>query len=768
MIKLFFLFFFMLLIAVPIIQDAHTASTVKLIIDTVPRNLFHIDGGGTFNFNDIAMNVTAPEEFEGYRFVEWKVDGINRDGNPINILMDKGRTATAHYSDKIAEITIDTVPRVAKITADNTVYLPSELPEEFEWDISSIQTINAEQIVTNGMTRYIFSEWNDLEKSALRQITVIEDFELKALYDTQHLLTMSSLYGETTGSGWYNEGSEATFTILDNFVEENNGLRHSFIGWYDGLTNYTGNSLIITEPTNLEALWDDQYLLRVESSIPELDIDSKGWYEKDSYAYVFAPNEFFSQSENTLYKFAGWSVSANAEVLGDTQSTSFSIKMDSPHSAWSNWEKQYALDVDDPYGIADLEDYYPEGTFVQLNVNTEEIIIKPNEIRVVFDGFEGDGDYESNTKILMDEPKSLQVKGTKQYYLNIESQYGGTTGSGWYDEGEIAQFRITNLKSPAGFWQQHLFDGWSGDFSGNVQAGNFVMDSPKKLTAKWKQDSSIGVFNSLILIGALVGGGLFYFKMRKKITSFGQSIIKKDDHPEDDESTSENKTKPDPDYNQIEITAKKFQEIQLEARITNLRSEKQIAKSTISSLRLEQEQLQAKISSLKSEKETTISNISSLKLEQDQIQEKITNLKSEKESARRELEKYQEKTSDVESKLAQVKNDLESKQERLNSLIAEATNKKNEISKIENEIEVAKLNPSNSEKEQPQQVIDAASAIISQMNQKCKDLEKELKMTKSILEIKKSEYEDVSSELDRSKTEFDSLDSEEKKVEKSI
>ena len=41
-------------------------------------------------------------------------------------------------------------------------------------------------------------------------------------------------------------------------------------------------------------------------------------------------------------------------------------------------------------------------------------------------------------------------------------------------------------------------------------------------------------------------------------------------------------------------------------------------------------------------------------------------------------------------------------------------------------------------------------------------------MTKSILEIKKSEYEDVSSKLDRSKTEFDSLDSEEKKVEKSI
>lgn len=681
--------------------------------------------------------------------------------------MDKGRTATAYYSDKIAEITIDTVPRVAKIIADNTVYLPSELPEEFEWDISSIQTIKAEQIVTNGTTRYVFSEWNDLEKEAHRDITVIEDFELKALYDTQYLLTMSSLYGETTGSGWYEEGSEATFTILDNYVEENNGLRHLFVGWNDGFTNYTGNSLVMTGPTTLEALWEDQYLLRVESSIPELDIDSEGWYEKNSYAYVFAPNEFVSQSENTLYKFAGWSVSANAEILGDIKTPSFSIKMDSPHSVWTNWEKQYALDVDDPYGITDFEDYYTEGTFVELNVNTEEIIIKPNEIRIVFGGFEGDGDYESNTKVLMDEPKSIQVKGTKQYYLDIESQYGGTTGSGWYDEGAIAQFRIKDLSSAAGFWNQYLFDGWSGDFSGNVQAANFVMGGPKKITANWKEDSSIGVFNSLVLIGALGGGGLFYFKMRKKIASFGQSIIKKDDRPKDDESTSENKTKPDPDYDQVEITTKKFQEIQLEARITNLRSEKQIAKSTISSLRLEQEQLQAKISNLKSEKETTISNISSLKLEQEQIQGKITNLKSEKKSARIELEKYQEKTSDVESKLVKVKNDLVSKQEGLDSLIAEATEKKNEISKIENEIEAAKLNPFNSEKEQPQQVIDAASAIIAQMNQKCKDLEKELKMTKSILEIKKSEYEDVSSELDRSTTEFDSIDSEEKEVEKS-
>ena len=765
MIKLFILVFFVFLIAAPFIEDTFSVTTVGLRIETVPRDILHIDGAGSFNKTEIATTGTAPEEWEGYRFVEWKVDGVRYEGNPINILMDKGRTAVAYYSDKIAEITIDTVPQVSKTIVDGTVYLPSDLPMEFEWDISTVHTIDTEQIVTIGSSRYIFTGWNDLVEDSLREQTVIEDFELKALYDTEHLVTASSIYGDTAGGGWYKEGMVVTVAIPDPYIEKQSGVRHGFLGWDDGTKNFTSSSFVVTEPVTLEALWEKQFLLSVESSISELDIGSEGWYEKDSYAYLFAPREFESQSDNTLYKFAGWSVSANAEVLGDITTPSFSIKMDSPHSVWANWEKQYAFDIDDPFGLVDAKDYYEEGTYAALQVDTKEIVLQENQVRVVFEGFEGDEDYEPNTKILMDEPKSVQVKGTKQYYLDIKSQFGGTAGSGWYDEGTVAPFRVIDLHSPAGLWQQYLFDGWGGDFVGYSQTASILMDGPKQITVLWKEDSSIGILNMIIIAGALGGGGFFYFKMRKRISGFAHSVTKKKDQPPDDQATSENKTKTDPDVPLLEITARKLEEIQVQAQITNLKTEKEAAVSHISSLKLEQDQLKDKIASLKSEKENSMRNISSLKSEEEQIQAKITILKSEKQAAKGELENYEVKTREVESNLDNLRTELETKQHELYSLRAEGEEKQNEITSIKEKLNSAKSKLAKSEKrDKSKKVIAAASTIIAQMNKKYQDLQKELEMTKSILESKKTEYEKISSDLDKSNTEFNSLDSEKSEV----
>ena len=213
MIKFYILAIFVLLVAVPYIQDTYSASTFKLKIETIPNDLLHVSGAGSFAPDTIATTGTAPEEFEGYRFVEWKVDGVSYEGNPVNILMDKGHEAIAYYSDDIAEITVDTVPQIAKITVDGTVYLSTDLPEEFEWDIGTVHNIETESIVTDGSTRYIFTGWNDLVEDSSRKQTVIEDFELKALYDTEHFIGASTLYGNPIGSGWYKEGEEVVIPI---------------------------------------------------------------------------------------------------------------------------------------------------------------------------------------------------------------------------------------------------------------------------------------------------------------------------------------------------------------------------------------------------------------------------------------------------------------------------------------------------------------------------------------------------------------------------
>jgi len=767
MIKLFILSIFVLSLVIPSIQDTYSVPTYKLAVKTIPNQLLHITGAGTFEPNTIATTGIAPEEFEGYRFVEWQVDGVPYEGNPVSVVMNKGHEAVAYYSDKIAEITVDSVPPVSKIIVDGTVYLPSELPEEFEWDISSVHSIETEKIVTDGSTRYIFTGWNDLVEEASREQTVIEDFELKALYDTEHYIGASTLYGDPIGSGWYREGEEATIPISENYIEENSGLRHSFLGWTDEAKNFTGNSFVVTTPLSLRALWADEHLLRVESGIPELDIASSGWYTKNTYAYLFAPEKFESDIDRTLYEFKSWSVSANAEVLGDIETPSISVRMDSTQSVWANWEKKFAFDVVDPYSFVNVENFYEDGDYAELVVAGDEKVLKAKATRVLFKGFEGDEVFERDTKILMDEPKSVEVIATKQYYLDIESQYGGVSGSGWHDEGAFAQFRVLDLHSPAGLWQQYLFDGWSGDFEGNTQSGSILMDGPKKLTVNWKGDSSIGFFNAVIIAVALGGGGFFYFKMRKRITGLTNSLAKKKGDSSNEQPESENNDKTDPDVPKLEVSPKKLEEFQLETRIENLITQKEIARASVSALKAEEEQIQARVAGLRIEGESAKSNITSLKLEEEKIQARISDLKSEQETSKKEYENYKEKRLELEENLSNLKNDLESKKEELDSLVSEQTEKKNEIEKIESDLASVKINISDSEEDPPQQVIDAASEIISQMNRKCQDLENELKMTKSILEKKKTDYENVSTELDKSNTEFDSIESEKTEVEKS-
>ncbi len=56
--------------------------------------------------------------------------------------------------------------------------------------------------------------------------------------------------------------------------------------------------------------------------------------------------------------------------------------------------------------------------------------------------------------------------------------------------------------------------------------------------------------------------------------------------------------------------------------------------------------------------------------------------------------------------------------------------------------------------------------VVSNMDKMYQDLQKELEITRTILEKKKTEYNNVSSELDKSSSEFDSIESSDKKLEK--
>jgi hypothetical protein len=97
------------------------------------------------------------------------------------------------------------------------------------------------------------------------------------------------------------------------------------------------------------------------------------------------------------------------------------------------------------------------------------------------------------------------------FLLAIATERGTVTGSGYYPEGSIAAFSISQT-SFDGFPIDQTFAGWSGDVRVASPTGEVTMDGPKTITAEW----SAGYIKLIALLGAAGGGGFVaYFKVLK-------------------------------------------------------------------------------------------------------------------------------------------------------------------------------------------------------------------------------------------------------------
>jgi hypothetical protein len=87
---------------------------------------------------------------------------------------------------------------------------------------------------------------------------------VKGNYEIQYYLTVNSLYSTTSGQGWYNATSSATFSISPTTVSGGAGIQYVFTGWTGtGAGSYSGSSsshsVIMNNPITETANWQTQY-----------------------------------------------------------------------------------------------------------------------------------------------------------------------------------------------------------------------------------------------------------------------------------------------------------------------------------------------------------------------------------------------------------------------------------------------------------------------------------------------------------------------------
>lgn len=75
----------------------------------------------------------------------------------------------------------------------------------------------------------------------------------------------------------------------------------------------------------------------------------------------------------------------------------------------------------------------------------------------------------------------------EQYYVNVISSDGSTTGSGWYDSGATAAVSVSSNTIITDSDTRKVFAGWTGDATGTETISEpMTIDRPKTATANWK------------------------------------------------------------------------------------------------------------------------------------------------------------------------------------------------------------------------------------------------------------------------------------------
>ncbi len=125
----------------------------------------------------------------------------------------------------------------------------------------STVSISTPQIVyINSSARALFLGWHGKGSGSYTgsenstMVLMDGDITETAAWQVQYLLNVTSNYSSTSGSGWYNSSSVATYGIAANSIYQNGTQRFVFSGWSNGNKNATG-SITLTGPRQISANW---------------------------------------------------------------------------------------------------------------------------------------------------------------------------------------------------------------------------------------------------------------------------------------------------------------------------------------------------------------------------------------------------------------------------------------------------------------------------------------------------------------------------------
>ncbi len=241
-------------------------SNIDSNLPDLPANVVTLGGGGTRIYVGTDRGVYLSTD-EGHG---WTLFG---SGLPLVSVVDlvfaaNGElVAATHgrgvwvYTTKVL-VTFSRIPSDAHLAIDGVAYTGQQLVSAiFEWDNGSTHTLQVTATTSsNPGVRYVFLGWADGSKDPSLTLTATENGDYSPLFKTQYHLQVTSDFGNPEGGGWYDAGSNATFSVTSPSPEAGLlgllGGRANFQGWTgDSTAAKATSAIIMSRPMTVKANW---------------------------------------------------------------------------------------------------------------------------------------------------------------------------------------------------------------------------------------------------------------------------------------------------------------------------------------------------------------------------------------------------------------------------------------------------------------------------------------------------------------------------------
>jgi M6 family metalloprotease-like protein len=185
-------------------------------------------------------------------------------------------------------------------------------------------------------SRLIFQNWSgDMQSdSTVLVVNMTQPYSLTANWKTQYYLNIQSQYA-AVGGGWYDADSQAVVS-LSSLVVPGNGVRYIFQRWYGDLSGANqSESVTMSGPKTVSALWATQYELKIESNCGHTI--GAGWYDPGTQATFGVDALIDDVGNDTRHVFTRWT--------GDASGTGQQgvVIMDGPKTVHAEWTTQYLV-----------------------------------------------------------------------------------------------------------------------------------------------------------------------------------------------------------------------------------------------------------------------------------------------------------------------------------------------------------------------------------------------------------------------------------------